>query len=137
MAVMPKKFSLFIFIPFYFLFAWMFVSIIDSYVVVEIYLITILNRMRFAFMNVSEQLKNKTIKKSILAIMIYFFLAMAVSIGNKMIPDFGLSEQNLIEIGYMKAKKHGGLFLDIPKTAICLGGLYYTFMAFVTYTISK
>lgn len=137
MALMPKKISLFVFVPFYALFALAFNSMTDNNFILGVYLITVFNRMRFAFTDVDEKIRHRVIKKSILAVTIYFFLTMAVSMGNTIIPDFGLSEQNLSSMGYNEAKTHGGLFLDVPKTAICLGSFYYLFMAFITYSINK
>ena len=81
--------------------------------------------MRFAFFNTSERLRNIVIGKSGFAVMVYFFLLLSVTFGNSLVPNFGLSEEGLTRIGYEQAKKHGGLLLDMPKTSMCLGFLYY------------
>lgn len=126
MAVMPKWLSLIIFVPFYGLFAWAFNKIIGGdNLVTYIYMTAVFNRMRFAFFNVSEDLKQKQIGRSVFAAMFYFFLVFGVVLCVPLIPDLGLNEANLVRIGYAEAKTHGGLFLDQPKTAICLGTLYY------------
>ena len=98
-------------------------------IVAYVYLMAVFNRMRFAFFNTSEELKNKQIGRSVFAVMFYFFLLMFVSFGNALIPKFGLNEANLIRIGYDEAKTHGGLLLDEPQTALCLGTIYYFLLA--------
>ena len=130
MAVMPRKVSLLIFVPAYGLFAWAFNDIIGGgNLVAYIYLIAVFNRMRFAFFNVNEELKNKQILRSVFAVLTYFFLLLGVAFGSKLIPEFGLNDVNLSFIGYDEAKTHGGLFLDEPQTAICLGSIYYLILA--------
>jgi len=59
MAVMPKKISLFILIPFYGLFALAFTASIGNTDILIIYLIVVFNRMRFAFSDVSSHIKNR------------------------------------------------------------------------------
>ena len=128
MAIMPKKFSLFFFFPIYGLFAFAFNEAIGGgNMVIYIYLFTVFNRMRFAFFNVSEQQKGKVIGKSLYAVMIYFFTLLFVAIGSKLVPEFGLNSEYLARIGYVS--KGEGLFLEEPKTAICLGVVYYFLLA--------
>ncbi|MBP6575985.1 MAG: hypothetical protein KA796_04750 [Chryseobacterium sp.] len=126
MAIMPKWLSLLVFAPLYGLFAWAFNKIIGGdNLVAYIYMIAVFNRMRFAFFNVSEEMKQKQVGRSVFAAMFYFFLVFGVVLGTSLIPELGLSPENLEKIGYTEAKTHGGLFLDEPKTAICLGTIYY------------
>ena len=126
MAIMPKWLSLLVFAPFYGLFAWAFNRIIGGdNLVAYIYMIAVFNRMRFAFFNVSEEMKQKQVGRSVFAAMLYFFLVFGIVLGTSLIPELGLSTENLEKIGYAEAKTHGGLFLDEPKTAICLGTIYY------------
>lgn len=130
MAAMPKKWSLLIFFPFYGLFALSFNQIIGGgNIVIYIYLFAVFNRMRYAFFDVSEEIQKKVIGKSVFAVLVYFFPLMAIVFGNKLVPELGLNEQSLAYIGYNNAKTHGGLFLDEPKTAMCLGVVYYSFLA--------
>ena len=126
MAIMPKWLSLLVFAPLYGLFAWAFNKIIGGdNLVAYIYMIAVFNRMRFAFFNVSEEMKQKQVGRSVFAAMLYFFLVFGIVLGTSLIPELGLSTENLEKIGYAEAKTHGGLFLDEPKTAICLGTIYY------------
>lgn len=130
MAVMPRKLSLLFFVPVYGLFAWAFNSIIGGgNIVAYIYMFAVFNRMRFAFFNVDETLRNKQMGRSVYACMTYFFLLMGVSIGSSFLPELGLNDANLTRIGYDEAKTHGGLLLDEPQTAICVGAMYYFFLA--------
>lgn len=130
MAAIPRKLSLLFFVPAYGLFAWAFNEIIGGgNIVAYIYMFAVFNRMRFAFFNVDESLKNKQMGRSVFACMTYFFLLMGVAFGNSLIPEFGLNDDNLTLIGYEEAKTHGGLFLDEPQTAICAGAFYYLFLA--------
>ena len=130
MAVMPRKISLLVFVPLYGLFAWAFNEIIgEGNIVAYVYLIAVFNRMRFAFFNTSEELKNKQIGRSVFAVMTYFFLLLIVGFGNQLVPKFGLNETNLIRIGYDEVKTHGGLLLDEPQIALCLGTIYYFLLA--------
>jgi len=130
MAVMPRKISLLIFVPAYGLFAWAFNSIIGGdNIVAYIYLIAVFNRMRFAFFNVNEDIRSQQILRSAYAAITYFFLLIVVAIGSSIVPEFGLNDENLTRIGYDEAKTHGGIFLDEPQTAICLGAIYYFALA--------
>lgn len=130
MAVMPRKVSLLFFVPVYGLFAWGFNEIVGGgNLVAYIYMFAVFNRMRFAFFNVDENLKNKQVGRSVFACMTYFFLLIGVAFGNSFLPEFGVNEQNLVRIGYEEAKTHGGLFLDKPQTALCAGAFYYLFLA--------
>lgn len=133
-AVMNKKITLYILVPFYALFAWGFNSIIGAdNLILKIYLVVIFNRMRFAFFNPSDELRNRQLNFSVLAVMLYFFLLLFVGLGNSIILEFGLNSENLNHIGYNIAKTHGGFLLDKPKTAMCLGAFYYSLLG--TYSI--
>lgn len=137
MAAMPKKVSLFVLVPIYGLFAIAFNSIIGGSIIAYVYLITVFNRMRFAFFNASPELKKEVFGKSALATIVYFFLVVLVAIGNAWVPEFGLADENLTRIGYDDIKDHGGLFLDEPQTAISCGFLYYSILAFFSVMIIK
>ena len=128
MVAMPARISLLVFVPLYGLFAWAFNEIIGGNLATNIYLIVVFNRMRFAFFNTSPRLMNIAFGKSALAAIVYFFLIFAVSLGQNLIPNFGLSEAGLERIGYENVKSHGGLLLDVPKTSMCLGFSYYSIM---------
>ncbi len=137
MAMMPKKITLFLLVPIYGLFAYAFNSTIGDNSIVILYSITVFNRMRFAFFNANKKLRFSQITKSLIAVTLYFFLILIVAIGNKFVPSFGLSEENLININYKSVQNHGGLFLDEPKTAMCMGFLYYTLLAVIAVVMNR
>lgn len=95
MAVMPKKISLFVFFPMYGLFALAFHNSVINANILYIYLLAVLNRMRFAFSDVSPEVRAAQIGKSAVKAMFYFFLIFAVCIGNDLIPKFGLTDEFL------------------------------------------
>jgi len=138
MAVFPKKFSLFIFFPVYGLFAVAFALMIDDWHIIAFtYLFAIFNRMRFAFADVPQHIKSRNMLTSILAVVIYFFLVMFVAFAADLIPTFGLTDAYLNASGYKENLDAGGLFLDEPQTAICLGVLYYGVLALVEFYLVR
>jgi hypothetical protein len=125
MAVMPKKWSLFIFFPFYGLFAFAFNDSVINTNILYIYLLTVLNRMRFAFSDVSPEVRTAQMGKSAVKAMFYFLLILAVCIGNELIPKFGLTDDFLEKSNYFKTVKSSGLFVEKPYVPICMGFIYY------------
>lgn len=126
MAVMPKKWSLLIFFPFYGLFALAFQHSVINTNILYIYLLTVLNRMRFAFSNVSPEVRAIQMGKSAGKAIFYFFLIFAVCFGNGLIPKFGLTEDFLEKSHYFDTVKSSGLFIDKPYVPICMGFIYYS-----------
>ncbi|SFS39708.1 hypothetical protein SAMN04487906_0304 [Zhouia amylolytica] len=131
MAVFPKKYTLFIFFPFYGLFAYFFNTLVTNNLIIMVYLITILNRMRFAFSNPSPELKKRTKVMAVSAGFTYFILIFIIGFGSPYIPSLGLNDQFLDQSGYHLIRTQGGLFLEKPYTAICLGFSYYSITAII------
>lgn len=131
MAVMPKKISLFVFVPFYAIFAFGLNAAMKDNTLFIIYLLVVLNRMRFAFSDVTPTIKSRIIITSILAAVSYLILAFAVVLPRDYIPTFGLNEKFLITSGYTFNKTGSGIFVDSPHIAICLGVLYYCSLALI------
>ena len=135
MALMPKKWSLIIFVPFYGLFAYAFNKSMPNNVILITYMFVVLNRMRFAFFNVDKKFKDRTILFSIIALIVYFILIFVVAFSSEILPPFGLTNEFLNLSGYNKLKSNlggsGGLFLDAPQTGLCLGILYYSILAII------
>ncbi|ATA73104.1 MULTISPECIES: hypothetical protein [Capnocytophaga] len=131
MVAFSARISLFIFFPVYGLFAYSFQSIMgfSDWTITTLYCVTVFNRMRFAFFNTSEAVQQRVMAQSVVAVMLYFFLAMFVAFGQNIVPEFALDEGFRKSQSYLDAKKHGGLFLDFPHTAIALGTLYFSFLA--------
>ncbi|MEO8254178.1 MAG: hypothetical protein ABI554_07280 [Flavobacterium sp.] len=126
MAVMPKKLSILVFFPLYGLFAYGFNESVINTNILYIYLLTVLNRMRFAFSNVSMEVRAVQMGKSAAKAMFYFFLIFAVCFGNGIIPKFGLTEEFLEKSHYFDTVKSSGLFIDKPYVPICMGFIYYS-----------
>lgn len=126
MAVMPKKLSLFVFFPMYGLFAYGFNHSVINTNIFYIYLLTVLNRMRFAFSDVPPEVRALQIGKSVAKAMFYFFLIFAVCFGNGIIPKFGLTDEFLEKSHYFDTVKSSGLFIDKPYVPICMGFIYYS-----------
>ncbi|WP_335966758.1 hypothetical protein [Galbibacter sp. PAP.153] len=135
MALMPKKWSLIVFVPFYGLFAYAFNKSMPNNVILITYMFVILNRMRFAFFNVDKKLKDRTILFSIIALIAYFVLLFIVAFSSKILPPFGLTNEFLNTSGYNELKNSsggsGGLFLDAPQTGLLMGVLYYSVLTII------
>ena len=80
MAAMPLKASIRLFIPLYGLFAFAFGHSMreGDYTIIILYLATVLNRMRFAFFNVSKSVKQRVVRQSMIALAVYFVLTVSV-----------------------------------------------------------
>lgn len=126
MAAMPRIVSLLFLVPVYGTFAYIFHKLAgDGSTVLYIYLIAVFNRMRFAFFNVDKKLKNQQILNSVLAAMLYFVLIFITAFSAEHLPQFGLTEANLEQMGYDKVKLNGGIFTDLPQSAMFMGTVYY------------
>lgn len=138
MAAFPRKISLFIFFPMYGLFALVFALMIDDWHIIAFtYLFAVFNRMRFAFANVPQHIKRRNMAISISAVLIYFVLMFVVGFGADSIPAWGLTQDYLTTSGYLENLETGGILLDIPQTAMCLGLLYYTSLALIEFYIVR
>lgn len=131
MLVGSPRLILFVFFPFYGMFALVFQMMMgfSDWTITTLYLVTVLNRMRFAFSNVSEAVRQRVKAQSILATFIYFVLMLTVTLGEYIVPEFALDETFRQSENYQGAKKIGGLFTDYPHTAIALGTMYFTLLA--------
>ncbi|HEU0126139.1 MAG TPA: hypothetical protein VFQ56_07530, partial [Flavobacterium sp.] len=131
--------SLFVFFPLYATFAYSFNESVINTNILYIYLLTVLNRMRFAFSNVSPEVRMTQMGKSALRAIFYFFLILGVCIANNIIPPFGLTQEYLEKSGYFQTVKSSGLFIEKPFVPICMGFIYYALpvLYFVYRTIKK
>ena len=138
MAVMPKKWSLLVFFPLYGLFAYSFNESVVNTNILYIYLLTVLNRMRFAFSNVAPEVRVYQMGKSAAKAVFYFFLILTVCIGNSIVPPFGLTQEFLEKAHYFQTVKSGGLFIEKPYVPICMGFIYYALpVLYFVYRILK
>ena len=121
MAAMPLKASIRLFIPLYGLFAFGH-SMREG-----------LNRMRFAFFNVSKSVKQRVVKQSMIALAVYFVLTVSVVCAESVIPSFSLGAAFSESASYTREVRAGGLFVAKPYVPICLGFLYYSVLSFFNF----
>lgn len=131
MSVMPKKFSLFFFVPIYGIFALTFNKFVSDNSILVLYCIVVFNRMRFAFSDVSQQLKARNLILSVISVLVYFFLILGFSFNSEQVPHLGLSKTFLEGIAYFKNIKIGGLLTEQPHVSMCIGFTYYVLLALI------
>lgn len=127
MAAFPKKISLFIFVPFYGIFALIFNAIMDDNTIIYIYMLVVFNRMRFAFADVPNWMHARAIIVSVAAMLIYMVLIFVSLFG--ILPKLGLDEEYLIVSNFASIAKTSGEFVDAPYKAISFGFIYYIALA--------
>lgn len=139
MTFLSKTYSILLFFPFYGLFAWGFNKMLDDgdNTVMILYLTTVLNRMRFAFFNADENMKNRAVMTSVISVMIYFFLLFLVCFGSSLVPHFSLGESFTNSAAYAAVQKVGGMFPEEPYVPICLGFLYYLLLSYVSFKMIR
>ena len=135
MAAMPLKASIRLFIPLYGLFAFAFGHSMreGDYTIIILYLATVLNRMRFAFFNVSKSVKQRVVRQSMIALAVYFVLTVSVVCAESVIPSFSLGAAFSESASYTREVRAGGLFVEKPYVPICLGFLYYSVLSFFNF----
>lgn len=129
MAFMPRRISLFILVPFYGIFALIFTAIAKDSLILISYLLVIINRLRYAFSDVSKEMKGQLIIRSIGAMAIYFCLIFIILIFQGLIPEIGLNTTFLNTSGYYNILTSSGVFVETPHIAIVFGMLYYILLA--------
>ena len=136
MTVFPKKISLYIFFPLYGMFALAINAMADGNTVLYLYLIVIFHRMRFAFFNVNQGLKNKAMMFSVWAVIIWMFTVVMIMINKHNFPLLGLTDDFLIISGYRE--KHSiGAFTDDPNLAMAFGVIYYSLLALTEFNLTR
>ncbi|MFK8270532.1 hypothetical protein [Capnocytophaga stomatis] len=139
MAVIPAKYSLLIFFPFYGIFALVFnlsLNLGDNQILI-LYLVTVFHRMRFAFFNTDKDIKNRLILFSVLGALAYFILTFFSLIFSPILPYFALDEFFFNSDAYQNVKKMKGAFVDTPHEAIIFGFLYYLALAFINFRLLR
>lgn len=126
MAVLPKRYSILVFFPMFGLFAYSFNNSVIDTNIFYIYLLTVLNRMRFAFSNVSIEVRAIEIAKSVFRAILYCVLLCVTVLGNEFIPKLGLTSEFLQKFHYFDTIKSSGLIMEKPYIAMCMGFLYYS-----------
>ena len=128
-VIIPKRITIFLLVPFYGFFVYVFNKFLPNNIILITYFIFILNRIRFAFSDASIAIKKRSALRSTIALSAYFGLVSIIAFNAELIPELGLTEEYLNEFGYDTLKKTGGLFFDFPHTALCMGFVYYCILA--------
>ncbi|WP_372935415.1 hypothetical protein [Seonamhaeicola sp.] len=138
MAAMPKKISLFVFVPLYGLFALVFNSFTNDNSILILYCIVVFNRMRFAFSDVSSHVKGRILFNAIISMMVYFVLIFVVLIFQSLIPKLGLTTEFLNNTNFFENIDASGEFIEKPHVTMCFGFLYYIGLSLVeAYFLNK
>ena len=137
MAVMPKRISLFLLVPFYGLFAFSFSKFINNNAILITYGLVILNRMRFAFSNVSPFIQYRAIQTSFRAATSYIVLIFICVFSNGFLGPLGLTQPFLKASGYFEQVSGSGLFVEKPHVAISFGFFYYCTLAVIEIVLLK
>jgi hypothetical protein len=135
MSLLPAIVSVVLVFPFYGLFAYTMNKLSVENVVMYTYLIVVLNRMRFAFFNVSDNLKKLNQEKSALMALIYVVLILFVVVFKFLLPKLGLQPGYLVSSGYNEIKQISGIFTDEPHVALCFGVLYFLSLSLVEFSL--
>ncbi|GIJ96724.1 hypothetical protein CAPN001_12930 [Capnocytophaga stomatis] len=139
MTLIPAKYSLLLFFPFYGIFALVFnlsLNLGDNQILI-LYLVTVFHRMRFAFFNTDKDIKNRLIVFSVLAALAYFLLTFFCLIFSPILPYFALDEFFFNSDTYQSIKKMKGAFVDTPHEAIAFGFLYYLALACINFRLLR
>ncbi|HBH06254.1 MAG TPA: hypothetical protein DDX92_06600 [Flavobacteriales bacterium] len=129
MAIIPRKFSLYILVPFYGLFALAFNASVTDNQILILFALVVLNRMRFAFTDVPPIVKVRSILFSVLAAFIYFVSIMVMLPLGGFLPEFGLDYSYYTE--FMEPLEHsvGGDFEREPHRLIAFGAVFFLLLA--------
>lgn len=128
MAVMPRKWSMLVFIPFYGVFALAFNAAAPGNAILFLYMGIVLMRMRFAFTAPSDEAKTKAIIMSASAAFAYFIFMFIFAIGGGFLPKFGLDYDYLQSSGYFDIFDASGEFVDAPQSPMAMGIAYFSFL---------
>ncbi len=129
MAVMPRKMSLFIFIPFYGIFALAMNAAVPGNTILILYMAVVLVRMRYAFSNPTDEMKTKTLIFSGAAAFLYFILMFIFAFGGDFLPKFGLTHSFLQGNGFFNLANASGEFIEKPHIALSMGAVYFTLLS--------
>lgn len=132
MALFPPKWSILVFIPAYGLFAWAYSHALEDNFVMWVYLIVVLNRMRFAFFNKNIGLRMRTVKSSFICAFIYIGVLGIVYAVRSKLPVFGLTTAFLEE-----ARPKDPLLFGNTVFVVAFGAAYYICLAIFNLWVSR
>jgi len=132
MAFVKPKWSLLVFVPAYGLFAWAFTFAVGDSFIMWIYLLAVFNRMRFAFINKDNGLRNRMFKSSFISGFIYVIILGITLFLSDYLPAFGLTEDFLEQ-----ANPKDMIFLGGPVFVMGFGLIYYTVLAIFEFWLAR
>ncbi len=131
MSGLPKKVSLYGLIPFYGVFALVFSFAAKDYVILTVYMLVVINRMRFAFSDVPKILKRQVLLKSILAGLAYFLPMFPFIFKANDVPKWGMTKDTLKAIDFPGDSNAAQLLFEMPHVFIAFGLTYYCLLAII------
>lgn len=137
MAVMPRRWSMLIFVPFYGLFALAFTASAGNLSILFIYLAVVAVRARHAFSDASDEVRARTVATSVAAAGIYFACVFVFAMGAGLVPAFGLTGDYLDASGYRDLMTAEGIFPEMPQVPLAMGAVYYLLLAYAEFRISR
>lgn len=138
MALLPKKLSLYVLVPFYGVFVWALNRASVNTNLLLIYGIIIFNRMRFAFTDSDFKIRVHNFVFSVVALLIYialFFFTLKIE---DYIPRAGLTENFLAISGYTEVVRASGFSgNEEPHTFFFTAIIYYLCLTVLSAYTSK
>lgn len=129
MSVFPRRIALFVFVPFYGLFALALNATLPGNAIMFLYCGVILMRMRFIFSNPTEDAKLKALGVSIISVFLFMICIIGFSAASDVLPKFGLTPAYLQTIDFKNIASSSGDFTDAPHAAMAMGMTYFTLLA--------
>lgn len=131
MSGLPKKVSFYGLIPFYGLFALVFSFAAQDPIVLTVYLLVVINRMRFAFSNVPKIVKQQTLLRSILAGLAYFLPMLLFIFNANHVPKWGMTKDTLKALDFPGESNAAKFLFEMPHVFIAFGFTYYCLLSII------
>ena len=129
MAVFPKRIALFVFVPFYGMFAYALNASVPGNSIAILYLGVVLMRMRFIFSAPSDDVKLRAVGLSFFSVFLVMACLIGFSAGADNIPKLGLDEAYLSAVDFENIRDGSGDFERSPHAAMAMGATYFTLLA--------
>jgi len=137
MAIVPRRFALFAFVPFYGLFALAFSAAAGSLLILGLYLAVVALRMRHAFSDPPPEVRARGFATSFAALMIYFGCVVVFAMAADFVPVFGLTPDYLQRAGYFQLMTAEGVFPEMPQVPLAMGAVYYALLGYAEFRIAR
>lgn len=109
----------------------------DGNAILYLYLIVVFQRMRFAFLDVRIELKNRAIVISAYAAIIWMIVIFIIVFNIDNLPFLALNDEFLLISGF-REKESIGVFTEAPHAAaMAFAIIYYLWLAFTEFNVTK